>query len=82
VHLGHLLIARDLLEELNIEELVFLPAYQSPLKETHRASPEDRLEMLKLAIKGMERFSISTLELNRKGISYTVDTAKTTLPRR
>jgi len=76
VHLGHLLIARDLLEELSIEELVFLPAYQSPLKEPHRASPEDRLEMLKLATKGMERFSISTLELNRKGISYTVDTAK------
>ncbi len=77
VHLGHLLVARDLMEELGIKELVFLPASQSPLKEPHKASPEDRLEMLRLATQGLEGFSISTVELKRKGISYTVDTART-----
>jgi len=76
VHLGHLLVARDVLEELKVQEVVFVPAYQAPLKEPHRASPEERLHMLKLAIENVKGFSVSSVEINRKGISYTVDTAK------
>ena len=76
VHLGHLLVARDVLEELKVEEVVFVPAYQAPLKENHKASPMDRLYMLKLAIEGVEGFSVSLVEIERKGISYTVDTAQ------
>jgi len=76
VHVGHLLVARDVLEELGVKEVVFIPAYQAPLKEPHKASPTDRVNMLKLAIESVEGFSISTLEIERKGVSYTVDTAE------
>ncbi|WP_448583486.1 nicotinate (nicotinamide) nucleotide adenylyltransferase [Thermocrinis sp.] len=76
VHLGHLLVARDVLEELKVEEIVFIPAYQAPLKEPHKANPMDRLYMLKLAIEGVEGFSVSSVEIDKKGISYTVDTAQ------
>ncbi|WP_448587334.1 nicotinate (nicotinamide) nucleotide adenylyltransferase [Thermocrinis sp.] len=76
VHLGHLLVARDVLEELGVEEIIFLPAYQAPLKEPHKASPEDRLHMLRLAVKEFEGFSVSSMEMDRNGVSYTVDTAQ------
>ncbi|MEZ0336999.1 MAG: nicotinate (nicotinamide) nucleotide adenylyltransferase [Aquificaceae bacterium] len=76
VHVGHLLVARDVKEALGFEKVIFLPAFQAPLKEPHLASPQDRLTMLKLAIKGLEDFEVSTMEIKRGGISYTVDTAE------
>ncbi len=76
VHTGHLLVARDVKEALGFEKVVFLPAFQAPLKEPHLASPQDRLNMLKLAIEGLNDFEVSTIEIERGGVSYTVDTAK------
>lgn len=76
VHVGHLIVARDVLEVVGASRVVFLPAYQAPLKEAHRASPEDRLNMLRLATKGQEGFEVSPLEIERGGVSYTVDTAE------
>ncbi|MFN4319928.1 MAG: nicotinate-nucleotide adenylyltransferase [Aquificaceae bacterium] len=75
VHVGHLLIARDVKEALGFEKVIFLPAFQAPLKEPHLASPQDRLTMIKLAIEGLEDFEVNTMEIERGGISYTVDTA-------
>ncbi len=75
VHVGHLLVARDVLEALGFQKIVFLPAFQAPIKRPHEASPEDRLRMLELALKE-PFFEVSDLEIKRGGISYTVDTAR------
>ncbi len=76
VHMGHLLVARDVMEALGFERVVFVPAHQAPLKDPHLASPEERLEMLRLSILGLQGFEVSHIEIDRGGISYTVDTAR------
>jgi nicotinate-nucleotide adenylyltransferase len=77
IHLGHLLIAQDALEGLGLDRLDFIPAAVSPLKaRALTASPAQRLEMVRLAIEGDERFGILDLELRRGGTSYTVDTVR------
>ncbi|MCS6876456.1 MAG: nicotinate-nucleotide adenylyltransferase [Aquificaceae bacterium] len=76
VHLGHLVVARDVMEVMGFEKVVFVPAFQAPLKEPHLASPQDRLEMLKLALEDFECFELSDMEVVRGGVSYTVDTVK------
>ncbi|SNZ14595.1 nicotinate (nicotinamide) nucleotide adenylyltransferase [Hydrogenobacter hydrogenophilus] len=76
VHIGHLIVARDVLEQLQAESIVFLPAFQSPLKEPHVATPQERLEMLSLAVEQEKGFEVSSLEIERRGVSYTVDTAQ------
>ncbi len=76
IHIGHLLVARDSLELLGFERVVFLPANQAPLKEPHRVSAEDRYNMVSLAIEGFHDFEVSRIEIERGGVSYTVDTAR------
>ncbi|MCX8059944.1 MAG: nicotinate-nucleotide adenylyltransferase [Aquificaceae bacterium] len=76
VHVGHLIVARDVLEAMAFEKVVFLPAYQTPMKEPHMASPEDRLRMLELCVEGFSMYEVSDLEIRRGGVSYTVDTAR------
>jgi nicotinate-nucleotide adenylyltransferase len=75
VHLGHMAIANAALDELGLDRVYFVPARQSPLKDERPVASElDRLAMLKAAIAGEPRFRVSTLELEREGASYTVDT--------
>ena len=75
VHLGHLLLAETFREELRLDRVIFVPAARSPLKSTGPiASNRARLEMLELATGGHDAFTISTVELDRGGISYTVET--------
>ncbi len=81
VHIGHILIARDVKEHLGAQKVIFIPAYLAPLKEGHRADPEDRLTMLRLAVEGEEGFEVEDWEIRRGGISYTVDTLKYLLPK-
>jgi len=81
VHIGHILIARDVKEGLGAEKVIFIPAYHAPLKEGHRATPEDRLEMLRLALEGEEGFEIEDYEVRKGGISYTVETLEYLVPR-
>jgi len=76
VHIGHLRIAEDVRENYNFDKIIFIPAYISPLKNKSNASAEDRLNMLKLAIKDNPCFDISTYEIEKKGKSYTIDTIK------
>ncbi|MFN3871078.1 MAG: nicotinate (nicotinamide) nucleotide adenylyltransferase [Aquificaceae bacterium] len=76
VHIGHLLIARDVKEAMGFEKVLFVPAFQAPLKDPHLASPEDRFNMLEVALRGLEGYEVSRLEIERGGISYTVDTVK------
>lgn len=76
-HHGHLLIANEVLSVLALDEIWFMPNQEPPHKKKSKSiSNEDRLQMLELAIKGNEHFKIQTLELEREGPSYTIDTMK------
>ena len=74
VHIGHIILARDIKEQLGADEVIFVPTAQAPLKERHRASAEDRRKMLQLALDKEENFIIENYEIKRGGISYTVFT--------
>jgi nicotinate-nucleotide adenylyltransferase len=77
VHHGHLILARQALEEFKLDRLVFVPAAESPFKiQNHTAPAGDRLAMLQLAIAGEDRFSVDPLEIERGGVSYSIDTVK------
>jgi nicotinate-nucleotide adenylyltransferase len=75
VHIGHLAIANEALDELGLERVYFVPARRSPLKQDGPiAGADDRLAMLTAAIVGEPRFRVSPAELDRTAPSFTVDT--------
>ena len=77
VHHGHLILARQALEEFKLDRLIFVPAAESPFKlHNHPAPARDRLAMLRLAITGEDRFEVDALEIERGGVSYSIDTVK------
>ncbi len=77
VHLGHLLLAETCREQARLDQVWFMPAASPPHKRRNVLSPaKDRLEMLRLAIGGHAGFQVSTLEVDRGGVSYTVDTLR------
>jgi nicotinate-nucleotide adenylyltransferase len=75
VHVGHLAIALAALESVPLDRVLFIPARRSPLKDRDPlASVTDRVAMLEAAIASEPRFALSRFELDRDGVSYTVDT--------
>jgi nicotinate-nucleotide adenylyltransferase len=77
VHHGHLILARQALEEFKLDRLVFVPAAESPFKiHNHTVPAADRLAMLQLAIRDEDRFEVDSLEIERGGVSYSIDTVK------
>jgi nicotinate-nucleotide adenylyltransferase len=78
-HVGHLLAAVDACEFLSLDKLLLIPAAVQPLKKDAPAlaSAEDRLEMLRRAVGNDPRFEVSEVEIQRGGLSYTVDTLET-----
>jgi len=75
IHYGHLLLADDVLDALDLDRILFVPAALPPHKpSTHLAPAHDRYVMVELAVSGHPKFSVSDLELRRAGPSYTVDT--------
>jgi len=75
IHLGHLLIAQDAMEQLVLDHVKFIPSATPPHKTTEAlASERDRLQMIRLAIHGNNRFEVDDIEIQRGGTSYTVDT--------
>ena len=75
VHNGHLALAEAALAAFSLERVLFVPGHVTPFKIGVRtASAEDRLEMLRLAVAGRPHLGVSTIELDRGGVSYTVDT--------
>jgi len=75
VHLGHLAVAKEAKEALELDEVLLVPAGQPMSKQNETiTSAKHRLEMLKLAIGGIPYLKISTIEIERKGPSYTSDT--------
>lgn len=77
VHLGHLILAEQCLEQGKLDRIDFVPAPRPPHKSqgTH-ASFEQRVEMLSAAVLGQNQFRVNTCEQNRPGLSYTVDTLR------
>lgn len=74
VHHAHLGVARAALAA-GIDEVVFIPAANAPLKTTDPgASDVDRLQMLKIALSGQEGCSVDDWEIRQGGVSYTIDT--------
>ena len=75
IHVGHLAIANAALEAVPLDRVVFIPAKRAPLKDRGPvASEADRFAMVELAVAGEPRFSVSRVELDREGPSYTVET--------
>ncbi|HEX2865954.1 MAG TPA: nicotinate-nucleotide adenylyltransferase [Ignavibacteriales bacterium] len=77
IHHGHLITAQALMEKRDLEKIIFIPCYISPHKtDGGNSSGQDRLKMVKLAIKDVPYFTCSPLEVERGGISYTVETLR------
>ncbi|KMY50874.1 nicotinate-nucleotide adenylyltransferase [Peribacillus loiseleuriae] len=81
-HIAHLIIANEVLDALKLDEIRFMPNYTPPHKiKTDDVPDDDRVAMLKLAIDSHPSFLLETIELERKGTSYTFDTIQVLLDR-
>ncbi|WP_052256452.1 nicotinate-nucleotide adenylyltransferase [Salinicoccus sp. YB14-2] len=76
IHIGHIISVLEVKIAFGLDEVVFIPARQSPHKETMPTANKERTDMIKRAISGYEGFTMDTFELNREGKSFTYDTAK------
>ena len=76
IHNGHLILARETRERLELETIIFVPAAVSPFKNTPSGSAQDRWDMLQVAIGGEPGFAVDDFELRRAPPSYTVDTVE------
>jgi nicotinate-nucleotide adenylyltransferase len=75
VHYGHLLLAECCREALRLDEVWLIPAAVPPHKQSRELAPaRQRVEMLELALAGHEQIKVSRLEIDRGGVSYTVET--------
>lgn len=76
IHLGHLLVAQDVLFKLKLSRIIFVPSFSPP----HRPPPitpfQHRVKMVQLAIKYNPKFKLSQIEKGRTGPSWTVDTLR------
>ena len=76
-HLGHLLLAQEAHDQLGLDRVVFVPVAVPPHKEADGdPGAAARVELCRRAVGGDDRFDVSTLEVERGGASYTVDTLR------
>lgn len=73
IHLGHLVAADSAAKHFKLDSVIFIPAGQ-PWQKSTFASPPHRLAMTKLAVAPHPNFQVSTIEIDRAGPTYTVDT--------
>jgi len=76
IHHGHLILAREALEAIGLDKVIFVPAAISPFKDPPVASAAVRLSMLRAAIDGETAFAVDECELERPSPSYTIDTVE------
>ena len=77
VHNAHLVVADQVRQQLGLDEVLLMPEFEPPhVDKKETIDEQHRLNMLMLAINGIEGLDIETIELERKGISYTYDTMK------
>jgi nicotinate-nucleotide adenylyltransferase len=75
--MGHLYLADTILSAFEYDRIILVPAFESPFKPgAPGASPEDRLDMLAASIAGDPRQTVDPCEINRRGVSYTIDTVR------
>ncbi len=76
IHFGHIDLAIQLFEKHKLDGVLFCPAFCSPFKKDKPpiASPQHRLEMVRIAIVGIPHFKISDYEIERNDLSFTIDT--------
>lgn len=75
IHVGHLVLAEQCREQSRLDQVWFVPSARGPHKSngTH-SSDRQRIEMIELALSGYEPFVLSKIEIERGGVSYTVET--------
>jgi len=77
-HMGHLVMAQEALDQLDLDRVVLMPVAVPPHKEAREDPGADaRVELCRLAVGDDDRLEVSTLEVDRGGASYTVDTLRT-----
>ena len=75
VHMGHIGLAKETYEKFDLDQVLFVPAFQSPHKKNiPMTTIFHRMAMLRLALQNSACFDISDMEVRRGGISYTIDT--------
>ena len=77
IHIGHTIVAAKAAECIGAQEVIFIPAKCSPLKQSSpQASEQHRLHMIALAIADCDKFQLSCYELKKSGPSYTLQTVR------
>ena len=77
IHNGHLLIAEEVRSYFHLDKILFIPTKSPPHKEfTPQVSDNHRIDMVQRAIETNNHFSMSDIEINRGGVSYTIETIK------
>jgi len=74
-HVGHIALARECLKKLGLDKIVFIPAFSSPHKIIGAVASADlRFEMVRLAAADEPKFEVSSYEIDKKGVSYSIET--------
>jgi len=76
VHFGHLSIAQDVLDELHLDSVHFLPCHTPVHRESPNIATQKRVDMLKLAVQENAQFKLNLSEIKRGGSSFMIDTLK------
>jgi len=75
IHNGHLSIASSAVKQFSLDRVIFIPAAHSPLKaDAPSSSDKERTDMIRLAIGPYSKFELSTIEIKRGGVSYSIET--------
>ena len=77
IHNGHIQMAQKCMEKFALDEVIFLPAGEPPHKRNYAVTDKyKRLEMTRLAVKEIPGFSVSDIEIERSGYTYTIDSMR------
>jgi len=76
IHIGHINIAETALLDFELDKVIFMPCYIPPHKDTNVLPGGVRYELVEAAIKKYKNFEVSDYELQKGGVSYSVDTIK------
>ena len=80
IHIGHLIIAEEVYNAHGLTKVIFIPVNLPPHKNVKNiVEPIHRYQMVQEAIKGVDHFEVSDIEINRNGKSFTIDTVKSIL---
>ena len=77
IHIGHLMLADTVCRSCGYDTIAFVPAFLSPFKRGHAGcTVEDRIAMVERAVADNPAFYCEQCEVNRQGVSYTIDTLR------